>query len=93
MTEYVKLASFTIDYAFVERYRNISTKEDAWRAIRDPAYSQLFQPPPELLANNLCDHVGSGPSTKVMEGIGVGWLDIEGSGEMWIRIEVLEPQG
>jgi hypothetical protein len=93
MTEYVKLASFTIDYAFVERYRNISTKEDAWRAFGDSAYSQLFQPPPELIANNLCDHMGSGPSTKVMEGIGVGWLRIEGSGEMWIRIEVLEPQG
>jgi len=93
MTEYVKLASFTIDYAFVERYRNVSTKEDAWRAFRDPAYSQLFQPPPELLANNLCDHVGTGPGAGGFEGVGVGWLSIEGSGEMWIRIEVLEPQG
>jgi hypothetical protein len=89
----VSYHTFTINWTFVEIFKDTTAleafeMEEVWYREFD---------------NHVCypttgcwkgySITGVGPSTKVMEGIQAGWLSVKGSGEAWIKVEVLEPRG
>jgi len=86
--------TFTINWTFVEIFKDTASALEAFK-MEEPWYREFD--------NHVCypktgcwkgvSRTGTGPSTKVMEGIQAGWLLVEGSGEAWIKVEVLEPRG
>jgi hypothetical protein len=90
----VSYHTFTINWTFVEIFKDTASALEAFK-MEEPWYREFD--------NHVCypttgcwkgvSRTGVGPSTKVKEGIQAGWLLVEGSGEAWIKVEVLEPRG
>jgi hypothetical protein len=90
----VSYHTFTINWTFVEIFKGTSSALEAFE-MEEPWYREFD--------NHVCyprtgcwkgvSITGTGPSTKVKEGIQAGWLLVEGSGEAWVKVEVLEPRG
>jgi hypothetical protein len=84
--------TFTINWTFVEVFSDTSI--DAFE-MKEFWYREFdnYVCYPKTGCWKGVSRTGTGPSTKVMEGIQAGWLLVEGSGEAWIKVEVLEPRG